>query len=91
MMKQNYFLLKSAMMVILFAVTFSGYAQKTVAVDNWYNHEINAKTGKIFHYTWDDTQNSGFSQLGDLFKTKGAVLKTIISKADAKSLAGIDV
>ncbi len=91
MMKQNYFLLKSAVIVVLFAVTLGGYAQKTVAVDNWYNHEINAKTGKIFHYTWDDTQNSGFSQLGDLFKTKGAVLRTIGSKADAKSLAGIDV
>lgn len=90
-MKQRNFLIKSVMWIVLCAVTAGGYAQKTVGVDNWYNHEINAKTGKIFHYTWDDTQNSGFSQLGDLFKSKGATLKTVTTKADAKSLAGIDV
>jgi len=72
-------------------ITFDGFAQKTVGLDNWYNHETNVKTGKIFHYTWDDTQNSGFSQLGDLFKSKGAELKTIGAKADAKSLTGINI
>ena len=72
-------------------ITFDGFAQKIVGLDNWYNHETNVKTGKIFHYTWDDTQNSGFSQLGDLFKSKGAELKTIGAKADEKSLDGINV
>ena len=90
-MKQNYFLLKSIILLILYAITFDGFAQKTVGLDNWYNRETNTKTGKIFHYTWDDTQNSGFSQLGDLFKNKGAALKTIETKADKKSLAGIDL
>jgi len=88
-MKQNYFSLKSVIMLIFCTLAMNGFAQKTVGLDNWYNHETNAKTGKIFHYTWDDTQNSGFSQLGDVFKSKGATLKTIEGKADAKSLAGI--
>ncbi len=59
---------------------FSGsiiFAQKTVFLDNWYNRETHAKTGKIFHYTWDDTANSGFSILGELFKDRGAQLVTL--------------
>jgi hypothetical protein len=91
MMIQNYFSLKGVMLLIMCVITLDGFTQKTVGLDNWYNHETNAKTGKIFHYTWEDTQNSGFSQLGDLFKSKGALLKTIAAKADAKSLAGTDV
>src|SRR5665647_970334 len=90
-MKQNYFSLKGVILFVLCAIAFNGYAQKTVGLDNWYNHETNAKTGKIFHYTWDDIQNSGFSQLGDVFKNKGAALKTIETKADKKSLTGIDL
>ena len=88
-MKQNFFRLKSVILLIICILSLNGFAQKTVGLDNWYNHEINAKTGKVFHYTWDDTQNSGFSQLGDLLKSKGAALKTIAGKADAKSLTGI--
>ncbi len=82
-------LLKGVMLLVLGMMTLGSFAQKTVGLDNWYNHETKPVTGKIFHYTWDDTQNSGFSQLGDLFKTKGASLKTIATRADAKSLAGI--
>ena len=90
-MKQNYLHLKSVLFLIMFTITFSGFSQKTVGLDNWYNRETNAKTGKIFHYTWDDTQNSGFSQLGDLFKSKGAALMTIEAKADKKRLTGVDL
>jgi unsaturated rhamnogalacturonyl hydrolase len=75
--------------VVIFASCFS-YGQKKVGVDNWFNHEINPKTGKVNHYTWDDTDNGGFSQLGDLFKSRGAQLKTI-ARPDKKSLAGINV
>ena len=88
-MKQVYFSLKSVILLIICILSLNGFAQKTVGLDNWYNHETNAKTGKIFHYTWDDTQNSGFSQLGDLLKSKGAALKTIEGKADANNLKGI--
>lgn len=73
----------------LFAGTVVSFAQKTVGLDNWFNHETNAKTGKIFHYTWDDLANSGFSQLGELFKSRGAELKTIASAPTSKSMKGV--
>jgi len=73
----------------IFCVSAS-YSQ-VVGLDNWYNHETNAKTGKIFHYTWDDTANSGFSQLGDLFVERGAKLKTITERPDKQSLKGVDI
>lgn len=91
MIQQNYFSFKGIILLVLCAITVESFSQKTVGLDNWYNHEINVKTGKIFHYTWDDTENSGFAQLGDLFKSKGAALRTIEVKADKHSLAGVDV
>lgn len=75
----------------LFAMVAVSYAQKNVGLDNWFNHETHPKTGKIYHYTWDDTENSGFSLLGDLFKKRGAELKTISSAPSSKSMKGINV
>ena len=79
------------LVLAFFAISSVGVAQKAVGLDNWFNHETNAKTGKIFHYTWDDTENSGFSQLGDLFKKRNAELKTIATAPNAKSMKGINV
>jgi len=77
--------------IVMFALTTVSFAQKTVGLDNWFNHETNPKTGKIFHYTWDDLENSGFSELGDVFKSRGAELKTIASKPNGKSMKGVDI
>lgn len=76
---------------IFFALTAGSFAQKTVGLDNWFNHETNAKTGKIYHYTWEDEANSGFSQLGELFKSRGAELKTITTSPNSKSLKSVEV
>ncbi len=81
---------------ILFTFFFSlvlsaVFAQKTVGLDNWFNHETNVKTGKIYHYTWDDKEMSGFSELGDVFKSRGAALKTITGKPTSQSMKGINV
>jgi unsaturated rhamnogalacturonyl hydrolase len=76
---------------LFYAFTAMSFAQKNVGLDNWFNHETNVKTGKVFHYTWDDQEPSGFSQLGDVFKTRGAGLKTIGSKPDSQSMKGIDI
>lgn len=76
---------------VLCALTTGSFAQKTVGLDNWFNHETNAKTGKIFHYTWDDQENSGFSQLGELFQKRGAQLKTIATAPNSKSMKGVNV
>ena len=78
-----------AFAVIVFSCNLS-FGQKTVGLDNWFNHETNPKTGKVNHYTWDDTENGGFSQLGELIKSKGAQLKTL-NKPDKKGLTGVDV
>jgi unsaturated rhamnogalacturonyl hydrolase len=77
--------------LVILALAMGGFAQKTVGLDNWFNHEINATTGKIYHYTWDDQENSGFSQLGDLFVSRGAKLKTIASGPNSQSMKGVDV
>ncbi len=77
--------------IILCAFSAGSFAQKTVGLDNWFNHETNAKTGKIYHYTWDDEAMSGFSQLGDLFVNRGAKLKTIVSRPNKQSMKGVNV
>ncbi|BBE18036.1 rhamnogalacturonides degradation protein RhiN [Aquipluma nitroreducens] len=77
--------------LILCALATASFAQKNIGLDNWFNHETNAKTGKIFHYTWDDQENSGFSQLDDLFVKRGAKLNTIATAPNSKSMKGIDV
>jgi unsaturated rhamnogalacturonyl hydrolase len=77
--------------LILCALATGSFAQKNIGLDNWFNHETNAKTGKIFHYTWDDQENSGFSQLGDLFLKRGAKLNTIATAPNSQSMKGINV
>lgn len=62
-----------------------------VGLDNWFNRETNKKTGKIFHYTWKDSADSGFSQLGGLFEEKGADLQTIEQAPSISQLRNLDV
>jgi len=76
--------------LVLFILPRISNAQ-VVGLDNWYNRETNPKTGQLFHYLWTDTENSGYSQWGDLFKKQGASLATIEHAADAKNLAKLDV
>jgi unsaturated rhamnogalacturonyl hydrolase len=86
----NFRNLVTAMFLILFIAPFTSNSQ-TVGLDNWYNRETNAKTGKPFHYLWTDTENSGYSQWGDLFKKRGAALETIEEAANDKNLSKLDV
>lgn len=65
-------------------------AQAVVGLDNWYNRETNATTGKPFHYLWTDTEFSGFSQWGEIFQAKGAKL-VMIDKPDVSNLDKLDV
>jgi unsaturated rhamnogalacturonyl hydrolase len=71
------------MILILFALQ-NGNAQPVVGLDNWFNHEINAKTGKPFHYLWTDTANSGYSRWGKIFTDKGARITTLGKPAPAE-------
>jgi len=67
------------------------FGQSRVVLDNYYNNEFDAKTGKPFHYLWEDTAMSGFSQLGYLFRQSGAVISTLKEKPSSKNLKEIDV
>lgn len=66
-------------------------AQVKVVLDNFFNHEVHAKTGKVFHYTWDDKDNSGFSDWGAMFEQKGAKLSMLETAPDKKNLKNADV
>jgi unsaturated rhamnogalacturonyl hydrolase len=65
-------------------------SQSVIGLDNWFNKETNAKTGKPFHYLWTDTAFSGYSRWGKIFTDKGATLSTL-GKPDANVLSKINV
>ena len=72
-----------------FALQYS-FAQPVVGLDNWFNRETNAKTGKAFHYLWTDTEWSGYSRWGDIFKSRNAKITTV-DKPVATALSKINV
>jgi len=84
-------LLASLSFTLLLMCCFSSGKSQVVGLDNWFNRETNQKTGKLFHYTWEDTENGGFSQLGELFIAKGAKLETIGQKPDKGNLKGVGI
>ncbi|MCX7983815.1 MAG: GDSL-type esterase/lipase family protein [Bacteroidetes bacterium] len=63
---------------------------KVVALDYYFNNEWRTSKGKDsverFHYTWEDTTNSGFSQLGRVLDWLGADLDTIQSPPTISTL-----
>ena len=61
-----------------------------VGLDNWFNHETDAKTNKPFHYLWTDTENSGYSRWGEIFTAHGASITTV-ARPDAKALAKLKI
>ena len=65
-------------------------AQPVIGLDTWFNNEKRANTGKPFHYLWTDTEFSGYSRWGEIFKTKGATLTTV-AKPEPSALNKIDV
>ncbi len=65
-------------------------AQVNVGLDNWFNHETNAKTGKPFHYLWGDTADSGFSRWGKIFTGKGAKISTL-NRPAKENLGPMDI
>ncbi len=67
---------------------------KTVAVDNYFNHEFRKGISgeqEPFHYTWDDRMHSGFFWWGSIFQNLGAKTATVNVAPTAASLKGVDV
>jgi unsaturated rhamnogalacturonyl hydrolase len=77
--------------VTVVCLTSHSQAQTHVLLDNFFNHEVNAQTGEVFHYLWSDTANSGYSQWGDIFKAQGAMLDTLQSAPSAARLKQADI
>jgi len=66
--------------VILFLTRSSVTKAQVVTLDYYFNHEVHTtSSGKIqrYHYMWEDTANSGFSILGEVFKKNGAALQSL--------------
>jgi unsaturated rhamnogalacturonyl hydrolase len=67
---------------------------KTVALDNFFNHEFRKNSSgkqERFHYTWEDRQHSGFWLWGNTYRELGAKTVTIPEAPSAQNLTGVDV
>lgn len=92
-MKKNKILNGHMTFILVIAFGFivqNAISQPVVGLDNWYNNETNAKTGKPFHYLWTDTEFSGYSRWGEIFTVKGAKITTV-GKPDVNVLSKINV
>ncbi len=84
-------MMKYTFAALFFILSLGSQAQKVVSLDNWYNHEVMEGTGQVYHYTWTDTTNSGFSKFGDLFREKGASIQMIPEKPTKSILGKTDI
>lgn len=66
--------------------------QKKVLLDTYFNHEVDKKSGKLHHYTWDDTSKwGGYSQFGQLFIKHGGTLAMLNEAPSATALKDCSV
>ena len=78
--------------VFIFALSLgNAHSQTTqrpqVLLDTYYNHEVDEETGRVQHYTWDDTSEMrGYSQFGELFERHGASLAMLDDAPTIKRL-----
>ncbi|PUZ26097.1 hypothetical protein DCC81_17810 [Chitinophaga parva] len=82
--------------ICLLACCWAGVAAaQTVTVDNYFNHEFHTPKGggeKVpFHYLWEDTDETGFSIWGEMFRQQGATLHTLQEAPSAAALQHSDV
>ncbi len=62
---------------------------KTVGLDYYYNNEW--RDGKRYHYVWEDTTFSGYSELGEIIKNLGAQITSLDGAPTKESLSKIDI
>jgi unsaturated rhamnogalacturonyl hydrolase len=67
---------------------------KIVGLDYYYNHEIKKDPYGNFvryHYTWEDTANSGYSELRNIIRDLGAKTISIEKRPEHENLSGLSV
>jgi len=85
-------------MKILFSIVclfaFTGLSSQVVTLDYFFNREFRkSRTGQAerFHYTWEDTAQTGYSIWGYLFRKAGADIKSMDAAPTKTNLKGTDV
>lgn len=79
-----------SLLILFFSSGVNLLSQPVIGLDNWFNKETHPTTGKPYHYLWTDTENSGYSRWGEVFKSYGATLTTV-GKPTSEVLKGINV
>jgi len=82
-----------ALVFFLIGRAFASSAQ-TVTLDYYFNHETHKnRSGQEvrFHYMWEDTGNTGFSVLGEVFKKQGVKLQSLESAPTTANLKGTNI
>ena len=78
-----------------FALVTSLHGQKkTVLLDYYFNNEYKKnEQGELvrFHYTWEDTAQSGYSKLGAIFTKSGFELKSLSVAPDPANLKNASI
>ncbi|NUQ60853.1 MAG: DUF4350 domain-containing protein [Pirellulales bacterium] len=74
---------------LLFAAEAAAAEKVVVGLDRYYNAET--RNGQPYHYAWEDTKSSGYSEFGKLLEGLGAKTASIDRAASAESLAGVDL
>lgn len=69
-------------------------ANKTVLLDNFFNHETKKDAdgqNVVWHYKWDELSNGGFSLFGKIFESYGARTATLSAAPTDANLKTADV
>jgi hypothetical protein len=97
-MKLKYRMSRKLKLLVFLLLMFLPGVEKvmaqTVALDYYFNQETRVLKNGVterFHYLWEDSTNTGFSILGEAFKTKGAKLTSVSTQPTAANLKNVAV
>jgi unsaturated rhamnogalacturonyl hydrolase len=65
------------------------FKNKRVGLDYFYNNEY--KNNKRYHYIWEDQDNSGFSELGNIIKKFDVEIDSMVTAPSTKILKKYDI
>jgi hypothetical protein len=74
--------------------SFAQLQSKIVTLDYFFNHEFKKnEKGETyrFHYTWEDTAQSGYSKWSSIFMQKGFQIKSLEAAPTKKNLKGTNI